>query len=229
MKMPFLNFLEIFGGAGAVLLGICGCALKYFRSFEYKYDYETEEKRLPIEVLNHNWEHQGVDFPENSTFGKNYNRQIFAKPEDGNWKVAIDKNHGSVYLYVDVDQAPHWRYNNGNHYLRVNIKNVSKNVFVEFQHKFWSENYGDSGHNNVTKRINRNGANIFEHKCLINNEPDSVVRREQIGVYISGNPEEIKNIIIDEAYYGEKWYFWNLSLCSTQKTILYRKRTENSK
>ena len=52
-------FLEIFGGAGAVIIAVGGCLWKCLRSYEFKYDYEDEErsatdvlKSRKIKVLN---------------------------------------------------------------------------------------------------------------------------------------------------------------------------------
>jgi hypothetical protein len=220
--MSLTTFFEIFGGVGAVLIGISGCLWKLCRSYDFKCNYNQEDKKTPIEVFPNSWEHQGNGFPKEPVFGKNYNRFGFAQKNEGNWKINIEKDHGSVYLYIDVDQCPHWEYNKGSHYLRINIQNINENINVKFQHKFWGQEYGDSGHDVITKSIKYNGVNIFTPKCLINTDQD--VEREQIGIYISGNHQAIKDIIIDEAYYGEKW---NFCKCCC-KYILYRKKQEKS-
>ena len=48
---------------------------------------------------------------------------------------------------------------------------------------------------------------------------------EQLGVWMCADKQEIKNIIIDEAYYGEKWSFYKFGCCGRHwKTVLCRKK-----
>ena len=72
-------YLGIFGGVGAVLIGISGCLWKLCRSYDFKCNYNREDKKTPTEVLSNSWEHQGIKFPKEQAFGKNYNRFGFAK------------------------------------------------------------------------------------------------------------------------------------------------------
>ena len=138
--MSFGYLIEIFGGTGAVVLGVGTCIWGFLKRYELKYDYEEEEKRDSIEVLNEEWETPGENFSIEEDFGSNWNRLKFAKRENGNWKVNINKKEGDVYIYTKKDKLPP-KCNNGNHYLRINIKNVKKNMKVKFQQKFFDISY----------------------------------------------------------------------------------------
>ena len=222
--MSFGYLLEIFGGTGAVILGVGTCIYGFCKTHEFKYDYDEEDKLDPVDVLNEEWESQGEDFPIEENFGSNWSRLKFAKKEKGNWKVNINKKEGDVYIYSKKDRLPP-KCNDRNHYLRINIKNVKKNMKVQFQQKFFDISYNQIKDINY-KFIKKDGAHIFEPECIIdlqNNNNDSV-KLEQVGVFISGEFQDIKDIIIDEAYYGEKWSFCKLCCCKRHcKTILCRK------
>ena len=219
-------FLEIFGGAGAVIIAVGGCLWKCLRSYEFKYDYEDEE-RSATDVLKSTWENKGIEFPIEEDFGENYNRLKFSTKKDGNWNVNIDKGHGGVYLYFTTDRLPP-SYNKKKHYLRINIRNVKKSMKVIFEHKCFGSEFAACGHRNLPKNITKDGEHIFEPECLIDLSRDGIVKQEQLGVSITGEHEDIKNIIIDEAYYGERWSFCKIfCCCKHRKTILYRKKQVN--
>lgn len=223
--MSLKLFLEVFGSVGGVLIGVGGCIWKCFRSYDFKYNY-PEIELDPIEVLNQEWETKGTEFPLEESFGRSWNRLIFAKKDNGNWNINIDKEHGSVYIYTKKDKHPP-AVNNGKHYLRINIKNITKNMKVNFEQKFFDTQYNRVGHQNETKPIRKNGVHIFEPECIIDLENDhsNAVKIEQLGIHITGKYSDIKNVIIDEAYYGEKWSFCHLFCCRKKcKTILYRKK-----
>lgn len=223
-----VNYLiEIFGGTGAIILGVGTCIWGCLRSYEFKYDYE-EDKEDPIQVLNEEWETPGENFSIEEDFGNNWNRLKFATKENSNWKVNINKKQGSVYIYTKKDRLPP-KCNEGNHYLRINIQNVTKNMNVMFQQKFFDISYNGVHHDTVHKHIKKDGVHVFEPECIIDlqNNHKNVVKKEQLGVYITGNHKDIKNVIIDEAYYGEKWSFCNLCCRKRCKTILYRKKRKD--
>ena len=221
MSVDYL--VEIFGGTGAVILGVGTCIWGCLKSYELKYDYDEEDKEEPIYVLNEEWETRGESFSLEEDFGRNWNRLKFATKENDNWNVNINKNEGSVYIYTKKDRLPP-KCNDGKHFLRINIKNVTKNMKVKFEQKFFDISYNGVHHDNESKPIKKDGIHIFEPDCIIDlqNNHENVVKKEQLGVYITGKHKEIKNIIIDEAYYGEKWNFCNICCC--KKKILYRKK-----
>ena len=216
-------FFEIFGGTGAVILGVGTCIWGVLKRYELKYDYDEEDKEDPTQVLNEEWETPGENFSVEEDFGRNWNRLKFATKENDNWNVSINKNEGSVYIYTKKDRLPP-KCNGGKHFLRINIKNVTKNMKVKFEQKFFDISYNGVHHDNECKPIKKDGVHIFEPDCIIDlqNNHENVVKKEQLGVYITGKNKEIKNIIIDEAYYGEKWIFCNICCC--KKKILYRKK-----
>ena len=219
--------IEIFGGTGAVVLGIGTCIYGFLKRYELKYDYE-EDKEDPVDVLNEEWENPGENFSIEENFGSNWNRLKFARQDENNWKVNINKKEGDVYIYTKKDRAPP-KCNDGKHFLRVNIKNVTKDMKIKFVHKFFDISYNQI-HDNNHKDIRREGVHIFEPECIIDlqNNHKNVVKKEQLGVYITGKYSDIKNIIIDEAYYGEKWSFCKLCCCRKHcKTILYRRKPKD--
>ena len=95
--MSFGYLLEIFGGTGAVILGVGTCIYGFCKTHEFKYDYDEEDKLDPIDVLNEEWESPGEDFPIEEHFGSNWSRQKFAKKENGNWTVNINKKEGITF------------------------------------------------------------------------------------------------------------------------------------
>ena len=221
MSVDYL--VEIFGGTGAVILGVGTCIWGCLKSYELKYDYDEEDKEEPIYVLDEEWETRGESFSLEEDFGRNWNRLKFATKENDNWNVNINKNEGSVYIYTKKDRLPP-KCNDGKHFLRINIQNVTKNMKVKFEQKFFDISYNGVHHDNECKPIKKDGVHIFEPDCIIDlqNNHENVVKKEQLGVYITGKHKEIKNIIVDEAYYGEKWNFCNICCC--KKKILYRKK-----
>ena len=226
--MSFGYILEIFGGTGAVILGVGTCIWGFCKTHQFKYDYDEEDKLDPVDVLNEEWESPGENFPIEEQFGSNWSRLKFAKKEDGNWKVNINKKEGNVYIYSKKDRLPP-KCNDRNHFLRINIKNVKKNMKIKFQQKFFDISYNQIKDTNC-KFIKKDGEHIFEPECIIdlqNTNKDSV-KLEQVGVYISGEFQDIKDIIIDEAYYGEKWSFCKLCCCRRHcKTILCRRKSKD--
>lgn len=212
------NLFEIFGGVGAVILGVGGCMWKCLRSYEFKNDYIQEDKEDPVNVLISTWENVRNNDGEQDMSQHNLN--ILTKKENGKWLVNIKKNGGDVYIYKTYDKEPEWEYNKKSHFLRVNIKNKPTKDIIEFQHKFFDKDW-KSLKAPKKKTIKHNGENIFESRSLIYDEG---VHYEQLGIYMSADNDEIKDFIIEEAYYGEKWNFWNIFCCGRHlKTLLYRK------
>ena len=220
--------IEIFGGTGAVVLGIATCIWGFCKTHEFKFDYDEEDKKEPIEVLNEEWENPGENFSIEEDFGSNWNRLKFAVQDEDKWKININKKQGDVYIYSKKDRTPP-KCNGGKHFLRVNIKNVTRDMKVKFVHKCFDISYNQI-HDNNHKDIRREGLHIFEPECIIDlqNNHENVVKKEQLGIYITGKHKDIKNVIIDEAYYGEKWAFYKIICCRRHcKTILCRKKSKD--
>ena len=220
--------IEIFGGTGAVILGIGTCIWGFCKTHEFKWDYDEEDKKEPVEVLNEEWENRGENFSIEEDFGSNWNRLKFAIQDEDKWKININKKQGDVYIYSKKDRAPP-KCNGGKHFLRVNMKNVTRDIKVQFVHKCFDISYNQI-HDNTHKDIRREGVHIFEPECIIDlqNNHENVVKKEQLGIYITGKHKDIKNIVIDEAYYGEKWTFYKIICCRRHcKTILCRRKTKD--
>ena len=217
--MSTAAFFEIFGGIGAVVLGVGGCMWKYLRSFEFKHDYISEDKEDPVNVLSSTWEN--VKEEDNCEEQKSpYNLNVLTKKKDGKWVVNIKKNGGSIYIYKTYDKEPEWEYNKKSHYLRINVKNKPNKDVIEFHHKYFDSDWKQLKETKK-KKIKHNGENVFETKSLIVEEN---VHYEQLGIYVNSTEAEIKDLVIEEAYYGEKWNFWNIFCCGKHvKTLLYRK------
>ena len=79
--MSFGYLIEIFGGTGAVVIGIGTCIWGFFKKCEVKYDYDEEDKQDPVDVLNEEWETPGENFSIEEHFGSNWARLKFAKKE----------------------------------------------------------------------------------------------------------------------------------------------------
>lgn len=217
---------QLFGGIGGGIiilsLSISAFVLKYIQNYDFKFDYDNDIQ-VPIDVLPLNWENKGDKYDNNEAFGNSYMRKKFAIQNNNQWNINIKKNYGDVYIYKNIEIAQFHTY----HYLRINIKNITHGNKVFFQQKFFNKNW-DFIKETFQKPIINNGENIFECRTLLNNSNENV-DKEQIGIYITGKDSEIKNIIIDEIYYGEKWNFYNINIFGCyKKTILYRKKNINN-
>ena len=217
--MSVTTFFEIFGGIGAIILGVGGCMWKCYRSYEFKCNYIEDDEVVPISVLDESCENR-YEEESNPHYGENCK---YVKKIDGKWVINIEKNKGDLFIYHSFDKVPEYEYNKESHYLMLSIKNkpnISSDI-LEFQHKYFDASWNQIKQTKK-KKIKHNGANYFETKSLLKNEEG--VDIEQLGIYISSKNAEIKDLIIDEIYYGEKWKFCNISCCKKKcKTILYRK------
>ena len=222
MSVEYL--IEIFGGTGAVVLGIATCIWGFCKTHEFEWNYDLEIKKTPISILDETWDY--LDGEE----GNNHKSGKLAKKVNGNWIVNIKKGQGGVYIYTTISQPPE-QYNKKKHFLRINIENVKKNMDIKFEQKFFDSNYRMTpGIKNHTKPIRKSGENIFEPECLIDleNHHETTVKKEQLGLYISSENEEIDNLIINGGYYGEKWNFCKLCCCrKNSRTLLYRRKAHD--
>ena len=216
--MSVITFFEIFGGIGAVIISVGGCIWKCYRRYEFKGDYMKE----PISVLDESCENRYQE-GSNPRFGENCN---FVKKIDGNWVINIKKNEGDLFIYCSIDKVPECDHNKGSHYLRLSIKNkpdISCNI-LQFQHKYFDSEWKQIKQTKEVE-IKDNGVNYFSSKSLLKSEDG--VNREQLGIYISSKHAEIKDLIIDEIYCGDKWDFFYIPCFKNKyKTILYRKIQE---
>lgn len=248
--MSLTTFFEIFGGVGAVVIGVGGCIWNCLRSYEFKTNYVEDDEDIPINVLNETWENIKVENPTYDANGEFFGMQStqtsfhnihqLAKKTDGKWRVNIQKNRGNVYIYRTFDKEPEWEYNNKFHYLRLKVKNVPKinekefnlsdidgpcKSIVSLQHKYFDNNWKSVKKEKI-KKIKHDDVCIFETKSLI---ADENIKYEQLGLYIDSKYCEIKDLEIEEAYYGEKWSFWKIFCCKHyMTTILYRKKANKN-
>ena len=122
--MSLTTFFEIFGGIGAVILGVGGCMWKCYRSYEFKCNYIEDDEVDPITVLDESCENR-YEEESNPHYGENCK---CVKKIDGKWLINIEKNKGDLFIYHSFDKVPEYEYNKKSHYLMLSIKN-KPNIF----------------------------------------------------------------------------------------------------
>ena len=233
-----------------MILGVGGCVWKCFRNYEFKNNYLEDDEENPITVLNETCENIKVENPTYDSSGEffgmqstqttHFNIHKLAKKVNGKWIINIEKNRGNVFIYRSYDKVPEWNYNNKFHYLRIKVKNIPNierkefnlsnidgpcNNIIELQHKYFDADW-KAVKQKKTKKIKHDGVCVFETKSLIDDEE---IKYEQLGIHIVSKYCEIKDLVIEESYYGEKWSFCKLFCCKRHiKTILYREKSNKS-
>ena len=220
---------EIFGIPGLVLFIVGGICYKIYQCYDIQIaSNDFLHQIFPSKTLKNTWEHE-------SGISNNYKRGIFAKEIELNekeekqfiWDVSIPEKKGNVYIYRDIVEKPPIS-NNGQYYLRVKLKNVDKNDNIIFQKKsFFIENgkWVEPKINfKVEKVIYGNGIHYFEPSCRLGEiigdvENEKKIEIEQLGIFITAKNKDV-NIVIEEAYFGEKWWMINLLPCISNKYIL---------
>ncbi len=236
-----ITLLEIFGGTGAVLLGMAGCIWKCFQKHEYTFKEGFLDKNIASRTLPNNWETPGENFPPGEEFGEHWRRRKFSQNVQKNdiqvMKVNIGKNRGDVYAYIDNTDVPPPS-NNGKHFLRVKLSHVPKNAEIKFQLKHYQGDLScwDPSAFHYPKEQNikpkhwcccfKNTVYTFEPFCKIG---DKDVTKDQLGIYLKGTDVSINDIYIEEAYIGEKTNIKNIFCCGKRKyTLLWWKKPETN-
>ena len=105
MSVDYL--IEIFGGTGAVVLGIATCIWRFCKTHEFKWDYDEEDKKEPAEVLNEEWENRGENFSIEEDFGSNWNRLKFAIQDEDKWKIILIKSKEMfIFIVKKIEHLP---------------------------------------------------------------------------------------------------------------------------
>ena len=202
---------EIFGIPGFIIGAFITLGYRFYRDNTIMFiPSKPWYENMPLETLDKIWETES----DNSNIG-NHQREQFAQRELDKWHIHIPKNRGNVYIYKDIFEKPCSK-NNGRHFLRVKIRNMKTGTKVMFQKKAFGADQILTGawmiskaHPNYDKKhISHNGVHTFEPECLIGQDD---VTKEQIGIYFDTCNVNINDLVITEAYFGEKWYwFYNL-------------------
>jgi len=231
------TLLEIFGGTGAVMLAVGTCMWKCFQKYECKFEEGVWDKNIASQTLQNNWETKGDNFPQDKEFGGQWKRNIFAQNVENNdkdmIKVNIDKKHGDVYIYSETTLKPPPE-NNGKYYLRVKFSHVPGNAKIIFQSKpfkgdlsCWKfSDFHDDERANIKPKhwccCFKDTVYTFEPRCKIGLDD---VKKEQYGVWIQSTKKDIKDLYIEEAYFGKKTNIRNIFCCGRQQyTLVWRKR-----
>lgn len=227
-----VTLLEIFGGMGVSLLGIAGCIWRCYNKYDYEVIDGFWDKNIAPQTLWNNWEEPGDEFPQNENFGEHWKRNVFARNWDkdgkGVIKIDIDKNHGSAYIYTETTMKPPDE-NKGKYYLRVKFSHIPRKSELQFQTKPFK---GDLSCWEYARFQMKTIENIKPKSwcCCFKNtvyefEPRTKIglddcKKEQIGIWINSPEEDIKDLYIEEAYFGEKTNIKNIFCCGKQKYTL---------
>jgi hypothetical protein len=193
------EILGIFGGTGAVILGIGGCIWGIIKKYNVSCIRGKSIKNVPSITLPHAWE-----VPDNEEIEKPCNRMVFAKiNQQKQWK--LDMKDGSVYIFKDIFNATPSK----SHYMRIKLQNVPENATIHFTQKFWKgtakEYIPHENHLHRSIPVQPcDGVHTFYEPCLIGKDG---ITKEQLGVHFSGN---FTDTILAEAYLG----YDSVGICS---------------
>ena len=209
-----LSLIEIFGGGGAILLGIGGCLWKCYQGYEFNYEWGFFSKNIPTHTLDTNWESNGN--PDSiEDFGESYNRRIFAKEigrysTDKKWKIKMKKGDGNVFLYKNIYMKP--TDNDGHHFLRVTLRNLPANAKIKLSVKCFTQKWTYlPNHPEYSEEVIPNcctNTYTIKRNSLLD-DPEIVT--EQIGIYFDASEVDY-NCVMEEAYYGKECNIINFQL-----------------
>ena len=216
-----ISILEIFGGTGAVLLGISGCIWKCIQTYDIKFHWWSPSMiNEPTQTLDENWETCG-NIDESDNFGNSYNRAIFGeRTTDNKWKIKMKKGDGNLLIYKNIPMKP--SENDGYHILRIKLKNAPINAKIQFCQKFFKGRNNEwkfsDFHNQINEPIQNSGCSTcsdgvytFKSKSRIN-ITEGFVTKEQIGIYFDASDMDY-DCTIEEAYNGIESNIYNINLC----------------
>ena len=221
-----LSLLEIFGGSGAILLGVGGCIWKYCQGYEFNYHWGFFSKNIPTNTLDKSWDHNGNSM-ESENWENNGNEENFAKKVgehniDKKWKINIEKGNRGVFIYKDITMKP--TDNNGHHFLRVKLRNAPTDADIKLSVKFYGGDWeGLPNHPEESEDvISTCCKNIYTiKKNSLIGEDD--IKKEQIGIYFGANKVDY-DMVIEEAYYGKECNMFNVKIFGFHiATIVYSK------
>lgn len=192
-KNMWSDLVAIFGGTGAVLIGMAGCLWKVFRSYQISYVVGEPIDNLPVETLNNTWEHPGT-----IPFENHFKRMVYAtSTPTKQWKIQMQPGDGSVFVYTDMHEAPP----NKQRFLRIRLKGVSADAKMSFVQKYWtgtSQEYIESAYHppKPTPISPKDGVHMYLQPSLIGVDD---VTKEQLGIYFDAT-EVGYDCVIEEAY-----------------------------
>jgi len=234
--MSLDSAFEIFGIPGIVLFGVGSLAYYFHQKYSIELaSYDFLNKNVATKTLNNIWE-------EGNNIGEDhYNSYNYGKSKKINnqsvWNINIPQNeNGSLYIYRNFTELPS-DLDNGKYFFRISVKNLSDDTIIKFQKKRY---YGKLDEWNCTKykfiyeeEICKNGVHYFEPNTSINEiegdgDDKQTITKEQLGIFIKpGTDSNIDNLIIEEAYIGEKcWKINLLPYLSNKYYLLIKPKAE---
>ena len=211
------DLITVFGGTGAVLLGIGGLVRKCLQSYQIRWVRGSCIDNAPTETLPNTWDHAN-----GKTIEHPFKRMVYATKQGNAWRIQLKQGEGSVYVYVDKFQAPP----NKMRFLRVRLKGVPKKAKITFLQKYWggtSKKYiqSESPPPKPTPIKAVDGIHTYCDPSLIGVDD---VKKEQLGLHFNTS-ETGYDCIIEEAYMKEPTSIWNVVCCGRKVgTLLYAKK-----
>jgi hypothetical protein len=220
-----LSLLEIFGGSGAILLGVGGCIWKYCQGYEFSYHWGFFSKNIPTNTLDVTWEKNEKSIESGDNWENCGNQENFAKTIgehdiDKKWEIKMKKGDRGVFIYQNIKMKP--TDNNGQHFLRVKLRNAPTDVDIKLSVKFYDGNW-EQVHEEVPEPVISNCCNnIYTIKVQSLIDTDDI-KREQIGINFDANKGDY-DMVIEEAYYGKESKMFNVKIFGFHiATIVYSK------
>ena len=226
-----IQLVEIFGGTGAVLVGIIGCVWKIVTTYDFKIIENEYFDNKPIKTLWNNWEelNDGVTDAQQC-----HKRRLLAVTEGEKIRVNMKKNQGYAFVYLESRNEPP-KVNNGKHFMRVKFSHIPKGVDIRYRNVPFDIDWNFANLDRYETKIYpkhwcccfKSKVYNFESECRVGKRD---VVWEQCGISFDtrGDKNDIEDVVIEEVYYGEKWNFFKL-FCIPSRTLLWRKKIKDAK
>ena len=232
---------ETFGIPGILIFGLGILGYKLYKNYtfsiasnDFLYRYNSTNT-LPESWVNGDSVSSGEHY-DNSGWGR-FAKYWRATPNDKFvWKINIPREEkGDVFVYKSNHNKPKGLDNEA-YYFRVKIKNLNSSADLFYQQKCFYGTRGDftpAAEKPLTDTpIIGNGVHIWEPICNIGTEETDeegnkrMITHEQLGIYIKQKGDEsIDDLIIEEAYIGEKcWKINLLPFISEQYCLIVKPR-----
>jgi len=234
--MSFDTAFEMFGIPGIILFGFGILGYKFHQKYSIELaSYDFLNKNISTKTLDNIWEEgNNIDEEHYNSYNYGKNKRINNKSV---WQINIPKNeNGSLYIYRNFTELPS-EFDNGKYFFRIYVNNLLDDTTIKFQKKRY---YGKSNEWKCTEykfiyeeEICKNGVHYFEPYSSINEtegdgDDKKTITKEQLGIFIKpGTDSNIDNLIIEEAYIGEKcWKINLLPYLSNKYYLLIKQKVE---
>lgn len=219
--MSFDTAFETFGIPGVIALGLGYVAYRIYQKYSFSIaSYDMLNKYNPQKTLEEIWENG----EQSKSYNHNWCKYYYGKMVDLNGKPVWEINlpaveNGNIYIYTTLDELPPGL-DDGKYFFMVKIRNLKPHTKVYFQRKCFGGSKGNfivvKYKRDIKDEIIGNGVHYFEPKSSIGEEcgeGDDIqtITKEQIGLYIKAEDDHsIKDLVIEEAYIGKKYWKYNL-------------------